>query len=91
MVGQATEAKLKRMGIYTIGDLANTEIEFLKYKFKSWGEVLWCFANGIEDSPVKPTDDTYIKGIGNSCTIHFDVEDRETAHKVLLSLLRLLV
>ncbi|HOA56000.1 MAG TPA: DNA polymerase IV [Clostridiales bacterium] len=87
MVGQATEAKLKRMGIYTIGDLANTEIEFLKYKFKSWGEVLWCFANGIEDSPVKPDGAIpYIKGIGNSCTIHFDVEDRETAHKVLLSL-----
>lgn len=87
MVGQATEAKLKRMGIYTIGDLANTEIEFLKCKFKSWGEVLWCFANGIEDSPVKPDGAIpYIKGIGNSCTIHFDVEDRETAHKVLLSL-----
>jgi DNA polymerase-4 len=87
MVGQATEAKLKRMGIFTIGDLANTEIEFLKYKFKSWGEVLWCYANGIEDSPVKPDGAIpYIKGIGNSCTIHFDVEDKDTAHMVLLSL-----
>jgi DNA polymerase-4 len=87
MVGQATEAKLTRMGIFTIGDLARTEIEFLKYKFKSWGEVLWCFANGIEESPVKPDGAIpYIKGIGNSCTIHFDVEDKETAHKVLLSL-----
>ncbi len=87
MVGQATEAKLQRMGIFTIGDLANTEIEFLKYKFKSWGEVLWCYANGIEESPVKPDGAIpYIKGIGNSCTIHFDVEDKDTAHKVLLSL-----
>lgn len=87
MVGEATEKKLLKMGIYTIGDLANTEVEFLKYKLKSWGEVLWCFANGIEDSPVKPDGAIpYIKGIGNSCTIHFDVEDKETAHKVLLSL-----
>lgn len=87
MVGEATEKKLMKMGIYTIGDLANIDIEFLKYKFKSWGEVLWCYANGIEESPVKPDGAIpYIKGIGNSCTIHFDVEDRETAHKVLLSL-----
>lgn len=87
MVGQATESKLTKMGIYTIGDLAKTEIEFLKYKFKSWGEVLWNYANGIEASLVKPDGAIpYIKGIGNSCTIHFDVEEKETAHKVLLSL-----
>ncbi len=87
MVGRATEAKLMKMGIYTIGDLARTELAFLKYVFKSWGEVLWNYANGIEDSPVKPDGAIpYVKGIGNSCTIHFDVEDAETAHKVLLSL-----
>lgn len=48
MVGQATEEKLRRMGIFTIGNLANTEIEFPKYNFKSRCKVLWCFANGIE-------------------------------------------
>lgn len=75
------------MGIYKIGDLAKADIEFLKYKFKRWGELLWCYANGIEESPVKPDGAIpYIKGIGNSCTIHFDVEDKDTAHKVLLSL-----
>lgn len=87
MVGEATEKKLMEMGIYTIGELAGTDIEFLKYRFKSWGEVLWCYANGIEESAVKQDGAIpYIKGIGNSCTIHFDVEERETAHKVLLSL-----
>jgi DNA polymerase IV len=87
MVGQATERKLKQLGIFTIGDLAKTEIEFLRYKFKSWGDVLWNFANGIEDSEVKADGAVpYIKGIGNSTTIHFDVEDGETAHRVLLSL-----
>lgn len=87
MVGQATEAKLMKMGIYTIGDLASAEIEFLKYKFKSWGEMLWCYANGIEESEVKPDGAIpYVKGIGNGCTIHFDVEDADTAKRVLLSL-----
>jgi len=87
LVGAATEAKLMKMGIYTIGDLANTDIEYLRYKFKSWGDLLWCYANGIDDSEVKPDgSEPYIKGLGNSCTIPFDVEDRETAHRVLLSL-----
>lgn len=87
MCGQATELKLQNMGIYTIGDLANTEIEYVRYKLKSWGDMLYLFSHGIEDTPVKPGGALpYIKGIGNSCTIHFDVEDTETAHKVLLSL-----
>ena len=87
MCGAATEEKLHRMGIYTIGDLAKSDIEWVKYKLKSWGEMLYCFAHGVEDSPVKPNGAIpYIKGIGNSCTIHFDVEDKETAHRVLLSL-----
>ncbi|NMB97377.1 MAG: DNA polymerase IV [Clostridiaceae bacterium] len=87
MCGKATEKKLHGMGIYTIGDLAQTEPEYLKYKLKSWGEMLYNFAHGIENSQVNPNGSIpYIKGIGNSCTIHFDVEDYETAHKVLLSL-----
>lgn len=87
MCGKATEKKLHSMGIYTIGDLARTEPEYLKYKLKSWGEMLYNFAHGIEDSEVNPNGSIpYIKSIGNSCTIHFDVEDYDTAHKVLLSL-----
>ena len=87
MCGQATEQKLQSMGILTIGDLAKTEPEFVKYKLKSWGDMLYAYAHGIEDSLVKPGGAVpYVKGIGNSCTIHFDVEDTETAHKVLLSL-----
>ncbi len=87
MVGRATAPKLNQMGIYTIGDLAKTNIDLLKYKFKSWGLMLYAYAHGIEDTPVNNDGAVpYIKGIGNSCTIHFDVEDRETAHKVLLSL-----
>lgn len=87
MCGAATEEKLHGMGIYTIGDLANTDLAWVKYKLKSWGVMLYAFAHGVEESPVKPDGAIpYIRGIGNSCTIHFDVEDKETAHRVILSL-----
>jgi DNA polymerase-4 len=42
--------------------------------------------HGIEFSSVRENRRPLIKGIGNSTTIAFDVEDRGTAHLVLLSL-----
>lgn len=36
MVGSATSCKLRKMGINTIGDLANFDLGILKYKLKSW-------------------------------------------------------
>ncbi|MGI6777684.1 MAG: DNA polymerase Y family protein [Acetivibrionales bacterium] len=86
MVGRATAPKLYKMGIYTIRDLAQADVELLKYKLKSYGQMIWNFANGIEESPVRTGGRVNIKGIGNSTTTAFDVEDRDTAHMVLLSL-----
>lgn len=87
MVGAATEVKLNSMGICTIGDLANTDFELLRYKFKSWGIMLKAYANGIEESNVKPGGSIEsIKGVGNSTTIHFDVTQKNDAYMVLLSL-----
>ena len=85
MVGRATAPKLHRLNIHTIGDLAHTDIDLLLRKFKSWGRLLWEFANGIEASGVGE-DSIPVKGIGNSTTISFDVDTREEAHRVLLSL-----
>jgi DNA polymerase IV len=88
MCGRQTAPKLYAMGINTIGDLARFDKDFLTYKLRSWGIMLWHYANGIEDSEVKPGGSIpYVKGIGNSSTIHFDVEDKNIAHKVLLSLI----
>lgn len=86
MVGRATAVKLHKLNINTIGDLANYDVELLKYKFKSHGELIWNYANGIDYSEVRKSNYIGMKGIGNSTTTAFDVEDKETAHKVLLSL-----
>jgi DNA polymerase IV len=86
MVGRATTEKLHKLNIFTIGDLANYDINILKNKMKSHGLLIWNYANGIEDSEVRKSNYIGMKGVGNSTTIPFDVEDRETAHKVLLSL-----
>lgn len=86
MVGRSTEHKLHRLGIYTIGDLAKADPEVLKYHLKSHGLLVWNYANGREDSAVRKSNHIQMKGIGNSTTIHFDVDDRATAHKVILSL-----
>lgn len=84
-VGSATERKLKSLGIHTIGDLANTDPNVLRAHLKKQGEVIWRFANGLDTSEVISTPPSN-KGYGNSTTISFDVNDGQTAKKVLLSL-----
>ncbi|PAB56163.1 DNA polymerase Y family protein [Anaeromicrobium sediminis] len=86
MVGRASEGKLKAIGIYTIGDLANYDLPTLKIMFKKHGQVIYDFANGIDYSKVENNDYDSVKGIGNSTTLPYDIESKEDAHKVLLSL-----
>lgn len=86
MVGRATTRKLRSHGIQTIGDLAHCDVRLLLPSLKSFGRLVWNYANGIENSPVKPGGGIDAKGMGNSTTLSFDVEDRKTAHLVLLSL-----
>lgn len=87
MVGRKTAPKLYDLGIYTIGDLANTDFNILSSLLKSHGRLIYAYANGIDDSTFKPSSP--IKSIGNSSTIKFDVEDKETAHAIILSLVEM--
>ena len=84
-VGKATAGVLKKLGVYTIGELAGTDVEVLKHHLKKQGESIWRFANGMDASMVEGTAQEN-KGYGNSTTIAFDVTDEATAKMVLLSL-----
>ena len=67
MVGKRTVPRLNNLNIFTIGDLAQYDVEILKYHFKSSGLMMWKYANGIDNSEVK-SDKYELKGISNSTT-----------------------
>lgn len=85
LVGPSTAKKLHTFGIFTIEDLAKTDLKFLQTHFKKHGQTIWNYANGIDDSPIEKQEPDN-KSYGNSITIHFDVTDRDTALKIILSL-----
>lgn len=84
-VGRATYKKLRDMGIKTIGQLAGADPCILKAHLGKMGEVILAFSRGADCSEVEPVPPPQ-KGYGNSTTIALDVENREMAHLVLLSL-----
>lgn len=83
-VGRSTTQKLTRLGIHTIGDLARTEEYLLESQLGKMGGILWAFANGFDDSPVKK-ENTHapVKSIGNSTTTPRDLENDEDVKIVL--------
>ena len=91
-VGPATKKKLLKYGIYTIGQLAETSPDFLVLQFGKMGAVLWRFANGLDDSPVKAFDEHYngneriLKSIGNSITTPRDLKDLQDVKLILYML-----
>ncbi len=84
-VGKQTVKKLNSLGIYTIGELANTDVKILRDHLKKHGEVIHSFANG-KDASVISSEEVKNKGYGNSTTISFDVDEESTAKMILLSL-----
>ncbi len=77
-VGRSTKKKLNRIGIMTIGDLANVSPSVLRNILGKWGDTLWIFANGMDESLVTATDyENIIKGIGNSMTTARDLVNNE--------------
>lgn len=83
--GKVTEKRLHSLGIHTIGELANTDSNFLSAQLKKQGELLWAFANG-EDVSLVTEERTDNKGYGHSVTLPFDVQNTQEAYRVLLSL-----
>jgi len=77
-VGRSTKQKLTKLGIHTIGELARTDEAILVGMLGKMGSILWAFANGYDDSPVR-RENTHapIKSVGNSTTTHRDLVNDE--------------
>ena len=86
-VGRSTHQKLARFGIKSIGDLARTDEKMLNLQLGKMGSILWAFANGYDDSPVK-IENTHapIKSVGNSTTTPRDLLTDEDVKIVLYML-----
>ena len=83
-VGKSTNRKLALFGIKTIGDLARADEDVLNSHLGKMGSILWSFANGYDDSPVK-LENTHapIKSVGNSTTTPKDLVCDEDVKIVL--------
>lgn len=87
MVGRRTAPKLKNMGIYTIGQLANYNIDYLFKEFKNYAFILKSYANGTAIETIQNISHCdEVKTIGNSITLPSDISSLEEALIVLLSL-----
>src|SRR5574344_479080 len=86
-VGRSTNQKLLRFGIKTIGDLACADEKMLNSILGKMGSILWSFANGYDDSPVK-VENTHapIKSVGNSTTTPRDLLTDEDVKIVIYML-----
>lgn len=71
-VGKRTTEKLKQLEIYTIADLAKTDVNILSRYFKNQAKVLIEKANGIDDSEVV-SEASERKGISNSSTFSYNL------------------
>ena len=83
-VGPKTEARLQRMGLQTIGRIAQTPVETLEAMLGGAGRDLWELANGIDDREVVPEQEA--KSLGAETTFEKDTDDREEIRRTILEL-----
>lgn len=86
-VGSATAEKLSKMGIFTIGDLAQSDRRTLCGLLGKHGEMIHDYANGLDDSPVSLFSERQkIKSVGHGITFRRNLvgeADIRTAVKAL--------
>ncbi|HZY63184.1 MAG TPA: DNA polymerase IV [Edaphobacter sp.] len=75
-VGKVTEAKLKEIGIQTIGDLQRFDLPALETHFGRYGARLYELARGVDHNPVIPDKPT--KSISAEDTFERDIPLAET-------------
>ncbi|WP_026021422.1 DNA polymerase IV [Paenibacillus senegalensis] len=84
-IGSKTAAKLSKLNIRTIGELAHTPEDFLIKEFGVWGSWLHMAANGIDRSPVNPEKEQS-KSVGHTTTLPYNYTELDDIKRVFLNL-----
>lgn len=79
-IGSRMEARLNKLGIFTVGELANSNREFIHNKFGIMGDQLVDCANGIDESDIR---DTYVPkersfSLGQTLPRNYNYEEAKT-------------
>jgi len=83
-VGRATKHRLNELGLYSIGDIANSQLGLLRGALGKNGETLWHNARGEDQEPVLQMDEADdVKSIGNSTTPPHDIASQEEAKAII--------
>jgi umuC/mucB-like protein len=93
-IGSRTEKRLRKLGITSVKELANSNPDLLKEEFGKVGVQLWFHANGVDESNVHTPYKPKSHGLGNSQILPRDYHNRreieialaEMAEKVALRL-----
>ena len=72
-IGKKTQPVLKEMGIETVGQLANCDVQLLIAKFGKFGVVMHQLANGIDTREVKERE--AVKSVSTEDTFDEDISD----------------
>ena len=76
--GPAAQRALGQYGIHTIGQLASADMALPQELLGKLGHQLWCYANGLDDSPVRPQHlQEPVKSVGNSTTFRENLTTRQ--------------
>jgi DNA polymerase-4 len=85
-IGRRMSQHLRKMGIRTVGQLANASLPMLKRRWGVPGHVIWMTANGIDYSPVSRETHNGRKAIGHAMTLPRDYGLEKDIKVVLLEL-----
>ncbi|XJS10435.1 Y-family DNA polymerase [Aerococcaceae bacterium WGS1372] len=82
-IGSRTAARLNRMKIHSIKELANSSPELLKEEFGIMGLQLWFHANGVDESDIRYPYKPKARGLGNSQVLPKNYYEQEDIELVL--------
>lgn len=86
-VGSATAERLRKYGVHTIGDIANSDAAFLHRILGKCGDTIWRSANGLEGTQIAHAEEEApIKSIGHSTTCPTDLQTDDEVWLVLYHL-----